>query len=69
MMDLRWHFKNLWWNSWFYRVYYRARFILTGDCGHGGCGCVWLTDAETSVRYYQFVPQANCPVHDTKYYG
>ena len=43
-------------------IWCRFKFVLTGDCGCV-CGIVTMRDlAGTPIQ--QFVPEADCPVHD-----
>lgn len=43
-------------------IWYRLRFVLTGDCSHG-CGIVTFHD-NWGMPVQTFVPEADCPVHD-----
>lgn len=40
-----------------YDIYYRLKFIITGDCSHG---------CHFSENYGCYVPEADCPVHDSR---
>jgi len=48
------------WTLW--RLFVRIRFIITGDCGLN-CGIATLR-ALDGTPIQQFVPEADCPVHD-----
>lgn len=43
-------------------IWYRFKFVLTGDCGHV-CG-IAMFRALDGAPIQQFVPEADCPVHD-----
>ena len=50
---MKWKLRDIW---------YRLTFVLTGDCGHA-CGMTTLR-ALDGTPIQQYVPQADCPVHD-----
>ena len=40
----------------------RVRFVITGDCGLN-CGVATFRSLD-GTSFQQFVPEADCPVHD-----
>lgn len=46
--------RNWWWWSRWRAMWYRLRYVLTGDCGHA---CGW-------AQPFGWVPEDGCPVHD-----
>lgn len=51
---------NFRWRLW--RLFVRARFVITGDCGLN-CGVATFRNLD-GTPFQQFVPEADCPVHD-----
>ena len=43
-------------------IWCRFKFVMTGDCGYE-CGIVTFRALE-GHPFQQFVPEADCPVHD-----
>ena len=59
-MKLKWYSwsKDIGWKSWrwfFWKMRTRIQYALTGQCGN-------MCSYEKS--YKQFVPEAECPIHD-----
>lgn len=57
---------RFWWSSYAFRVIVRARFVLTGDCGHI-CGMTTFTSFYGVDKVEHFVPEDGCPVHDREF--
>ena len=45
-----------------WRLFVRVRFVITGDCGLS-CGPATFRKLD-GMPFQQFVPEADCPVHD-----
>lgn len=62
-ITLPYRIRMWWWGTRIRREYYRLHYKMTGDCGHA-CGYETFRDIENNEEVLQFVPEAECPIHD-----